>query len=76
MLPFQEKKKLLKITGFWVGRIVKGLPEVSESLICRQRHSESVRGESIYKHKHFLNWGALPPGPPFQVGASPPHPPT
>ena len=47
---------------------VKGLPR-SRSLIYRQRHSESVRGESIYKHKHFLSWGLCPPPPPTSLGS-------
>ena len=77
MRPFREKKKLLKITGFWVGRIFKGLPKVSEPLIYRQRHLESVRGESVYKHRNFLNLWALATRSPFLGGGlccPPPHP--
>ena len=73
MRPFREKN-LLKITGIWVGRIFKGMPKLAESLIYRHRHLESVRGESIYKHKNVLNWEALPPGPPFRWGFAPTPP--
>ena len=45
MLPFREKK-ILKITGFWVGRIVKGLPKVSESLLYRQCLSGEIQSIS------------------------------
>ena len=41
-----SRKKLLKIAGFWVGRIFKGLPKVAVSLIYRQHHLRVCQGRT------------------------------
>ena len=52
-----SRKKLLKITrfGYYSVKDCQGL----RVFIYRQRHPKSVRRESIYKHKYFLNWAPL-----------------
>ena len=65
---------MIKDYGVWL-IFVKGLPRSQSLSSIGSVTQESVRGESLYRHKHFLNWGALPPGPHFRWGASPPTPP-
>ena len=85
-----EQRRMLEIPATWhilehsqiavspnsqmCERGFKGLPKVAVSLIYQQLHLESVREESIYKYKNFLNWRALPQAPPLGGGFAPNNP--